>query len=87
MAKFALQLPIELKIETRNGGLRKLVLRRVAEDLGLSRSITGKPKKAVQYATGVNEALRKTAKAKGMPVKECVQKTFQTVFKKMVRIE
>jgi asparagine synthase (glutamine-hydrolysing) len=87
MAKFALRLPIELKIEMRNSGLRKLVLRRVAEDLGLPRSITSKPKKAVQYATGVNETLRKTAKAKGMPVKQYVQKTFQTVFKKMVRIE
>jgi asparagine synthase (glutamine-hydrolysing) len=83
IAKFATQLPLELKIETKDNGLRKLVLRQVAENLGLPQSIAEKPKKAIQYATGVNKTLKKLATIKGISMKEYVQEIFQTVFKKM----
>jgi asparagine synthase (glutamine-hydrolysing) len=84
MAKFATELPVELKIEMKNNALRKLVLRKVAENLGLPQFIVKKPKRAIQYATGINKTLKKLATVKGMPVKEYVQETFQTVLKKMM---
>jgi asparagine synthase (glutamine-hydrolysing) len=84
IAEFATELPLELKIEMKDDGLRKLVLRRVAENLGLPQFIVKKPKKAVQYATGINKTLKKLATMKGMSMKECMQETFQTVFKKMM---
>jgi len=59
IAEFALSLPVELKIEKKAGSLRKLVLRKVAENVGLPASISEKPKKAVQYSTGVKGALKK----------------------------
>jgi asparagine synthase (glutamine-hydrolysing) len=62
IAEFALKLPLELKIEQKPDSLRKLVLRKVAENLGLPKSISDKPKKAVQYATGVSDVLKKLAK-------------------------
>jgi len=83
IAKFATELPVELKIEMKENGLRKLVLRQVAENLGLPQFIAKKPKRAIQYATGVNKTLKKLARTKGVPMKECVQETFQTVLKKM----
>jgi len=83
IAKFATELPVELKIAMKDNGLRKLVLRRVAENLGLPQFIAKKPKRAIQYATGVNKILKKLATMKGMPMKEYIQETFQTVLKKM----
>jgi asparagine synthase (glutamine-hydrolysing) len=87
IAKFATQLPVELKIEMKDNGLRKLVLRRVAENLGLPQFIAEKPKRAIQYATGVNKILKKLARTKGVPVKEYMKETFQTVLKKMMKNE
>ena len=55
IAKFATELLVELKIEKKDSGLRKLVLRRVAENLGLPHFIAKKPKRAIQYATGVTK--------------------------------
>jgi asparagine synthetase B (glutamine-hydrolysing) len=76
IAEFALALPLELKIERREDTLRKLVLRKVADNMGLPASITEKPKKAVQYSTGVNNALKKIAKRKNASVAEYVNKLF-----------
>jgi asparagine synthase (glutamine-hydrolysing) len=76
IAKFALNLPIELKIERSADTLRKLVLRKVAVDMGLPSSIVEKPKKAVQYATGINVALKKLAKKQETTVTEYVNKLF-----------
>jgi asparagine synthase (glutamine-hydrolysing) len=84
IAKFATDLPVELKIGLSDDDLRKLVLRRVAENLGLPQFIAKKPKRAIQYATGINNTLRKLAKREGLAIKEYVQKTFQTVVKKML---
>jgi asparagine synthase (glutamine-hydrolysing) len=76
LAEFAVALPVELKIEKRADTLRKLVLRKVAENMGLPASITEKPKKAVQYATGINNALKKIAKKQKTTVTEYVNKLF-----------
>ena len=76
IAKFALNLPVELKIERSADTLRKLVLRKVAADMGLPSSIVKKPKKAVQYATGISDALKKLAKKQKTTVTEYVNKLF-----------
>jgi asparagine synthase (glutamine-hydrolysing) len=76
IAKFALNLPVELKIERKADSLRKLVLRKVALDMGLPSSIVEKPKKAVQYATGINDALKKLSKKKGRTMKDYVNTLF-----------
>jgi asparagine synthase (glutamine-hydrolysing) len=77
LAEFALSLPLQLKIEPANNTLRKIVLRKAAEKMGLSPQITNKPKKAVQYATGVSKALKKLAKRNKLSLKEYLQKVFQ----------
>jgi asparagine synthase (glutamine-hydrolysing) len=81
LAKFAASLPLQIKIESPNDILRKTVLRKVAEDIGLPHFIVNKTKRAIQYATGVNKIIKKLAKKKGFSTKEYLQKMFQTVFK------
>ena len=76
LAEFAMALPVELKIERKAGSLRKLVLRKTAENMGLPASITEKPKKAVQYATGINGVVKKLAKKHKATVAEYINTLF-----------
>jgi len=80
LAEFANSLPIGFKIEAKVGSLRKLVLRKVAEDMGLPTVISMKPKKAVQYATGINDALKKLAKKESTSLKEYASQLFTRQF-------
>ena len=82
IAKFATNLPVELKIRLPDDGLRKLVLRKVAKDLRLPESVVEKPKKAIQYATGVNRILEKLARSEGMSIREYTQRKFDAIFRK-----
>jgi asparagine synthase (glutamine-hydrolysing) len=77
IAKFAMSLPIECKIEPRPDTLRKLVLRRVALNAGMPTSVVDKPKKAVQYSTGINDAVKRIAKKNGKTVNEYINELFQ----------
>jgi asparagine synthase (glutamine-hydrolysing) len=74
---FALDLPLDLKFEQKQDTLRKLVLRKVALNLGLPASIVEKPKKAVQYSTGINEAVKKIAKRHEQTVNEYIAGLFE----------
>jgi len=83
IAEFALGLPVDLKIEKKADGLRKLVLREVAKNFSLPASVVEKPKKAVQYSTGVNAVLEKIAKRHGSTINEYVKKLFAEQKKNM----
>jgi len=84
IAKFAIDLPLKLKIRPSRNTLRKLVLRQAAKRLGLPESIVNRPKKAIQYATGVNKTLKEIARKKGLSMSEYLQKTFQATFKETI---
>ncbi len=75
LVEFALKLPLELKIEPRNG-LRKIALRKAAETAGVPSQIANAPKKAVQYATGVSKALWRLAKKNNMPLRKYLENIF-----------
>ena len=77
LAEFALSLPIECKIEQKADTLRKLVLRKMALDAGLPVVIAEKPKKAVQYSTGINDAAKRVAKKHQKTINEYVNDLFQ----------
>ena len=87
IARFAVNLPVTLKLVLPDDGLRKLVLRRVAENLGLPKFIVERPKKAIQYATGVNKVLKKQANKEGLSLREYLCQTFQTLRKQMMEDE
>jgi asparagine synthase (glutamine-hydrolysing) len=81
MAEFAIDLPLELKIERTDNTLRKLILRRVARDLGLPQPIVDRPKRAIQYTTGINKAIMKMAKQERVSMTEYLRKVFHSTFK------
>ena len=76
LAEFAIGLPVELKIENKIDTLRKLVLRKMALDVGLPTLMSEKPKKAVQYSTGINDAVKRIAKKNDKTVNEYVSELF-----------
>ena len=83
IAKFAISLPIKLKLERSQNTLRKLVLRNAAKNLGIPENIAEKPKKAIQYTTGINRALEKICRKKKIAIKEYLQMAFQNAAKRM----
>ncbi len=77
LVEFALGLPVEMKIESKADTLRKLVLRKVALNVGMPTSMAQKPKKAVQYSTGINDAIKRIAKTHEKTVNEYIDEIFQ----------
>jgi asparagine synthase (glutamine-hydrolysing) len=82
LVEFALGLPVDLKFEQKQDTLRKLVLRKVALNLGLPDSIVEKPKKAVQYSTGINDAVKKIAKKHEQTVNEYIAGLYNNSYKR-----
>jgi asparagine synthase (glutamine-hydrolysing) len=78
VVEFAMSLPIECKMEPKAETLRKLVLRKAALNAGVPQSVADKPKKAVQYSTGVNEAIKRIAKKQDKTVKQYIAELFET---------
>ncbi len=77
MVNLALSLPIETKILSSKDRLRKRVLRKAARKLGVPKFIAEAPKKAIQYTSGVNQAMKKIAKQAGLPLREYTEKLYR----------
>ncbi|MGD6807762.1 MAG: DUF7411 family protein [Candidatus Bathyarchaeia archaeon] len=77
VAKFAMSLPVECKFEAKSDTLRKLVLRKVAKNLGVPTVISDKPKKAVQYSTGINTVVKRIAKKENKTVGEYITELYE----------
>ena len=75
LTQFALSLPVELKLSPENH-VGKRVLRILAEDLGLPSAIVERRKRAIQYSTGVDKALRKIARRQGLTLTGFLQRRF-----------
>jgi len=80
VVNFALNLPLTLKILSPNDLLRKRVLRKTAEDFGLPHFIANKAKKAVQYTSGADKALRKLAKREDLTPYQYCTRIFRDLF-------
>jgi asparagine synthase (glutamine-hydrolysing) len=80
VVRFTLTLPVNLKITSAEDNLRKHVLRRVAQNMSIPTFISDKTKKAVQYTTGVDRAIRELARKKGLTQKDYVKKVFQEIY-------
>jgi asparagine synthase (glutamine-hydrolysing) len=77
---FALRLPLRRKIASAEDVLRKRVLREVAHNLGIPAFIADKPKKAVQYTTGVTKALQQIARKENLTLREYAKKRFDNIY-------
>jgi asparagine synthase (glutamine-hydrolysing) len=79
IAEFAMGLPVECKIEAKSDTLRKLVLRKAAQNLGVPTVVADKPKKAVQYSTGISDAVKRIAKKEDKTVGEYIGDLFERI--------
>jgi asparagine synthase (glutamine-hydrolysing) len=77
LIEFATSLPVNLKVEQKQNSLRKIVLRKTALNMGLPPSIVNKPKKAVQYSTGINNTIKRIAQKNGQTVNEYISSLFK----------
>jgi asparagine synthase (glutamine-hydrolysing) len=72
--EYALRLPASLRVKISDGNvIRKYVLRRLAARLKLPDSVVDRPKKAVQYSSGVQKVLLKEAKRRGMSLSNMLE--------------
>jgi len=79
LAEFALSLPVTLKISSEKDPLRKRILRKLAERIGLPAEVYLRPKKAIQYGTGVSKALRKISKRNGLDTQSFINQIFRRI--------
>jgi len=75
--EYGLGIPVQHKLTGAEDGLRKRILRKLAKRKGIPDKFSDRPKKAAQYSTGVNNALRKIAKRKDMNVRELILSRFK----------
>jgi asparagine synthase (glutamine-hydrolysing) len=70
LVQIAKEIPIEYKVKNDE---RKIILKKVAMELGLPDEIINQDKKAAQYSSGIIKELRKIAKREKMTVNELIQ--------------
>ncbi len=81
IVRMALSFPPQLKVEGATDGLRKRVLRATAQRVGLSSEVVGRPKKALQYGSGSQKAIRRIARRRGFrDAREYLAAVFRAVF-------
>jgi asparagine synthase (glutamine-hydrolysing) len=78
---YGLKIPLNLKLPE-NNSIRKLILRKLAKKIGFPEIIINRPKKAVQYSTGVSKMLKKTAKKSKVPLHVYLKERFKLIKKK-----
>ncbi|UCH57849.1 MAG: hypothetical protein JSV18_02805 [Candidatus Bathyarchaeota archaeon] len=84
LVEWGLALPVELKLPRDLESQRKLILRSLAKKLGFPDEISSRRKRAVQYSTGVNAALKKCAKKKGKTLDEYLSDKFAQLKNEML---
>jgi asparagine synthase (glutamine-hydrolysing) len=80
VVRFALSLPLKLKIASPEDVLRKKVLRHLALAVGIPAFIANRTKKAIQFATGIDKTLRKLAKDKGLTFTGYINQAFKEAY-------
>jgi asparagine synthase (glutamine-hydrolysing) len=80
VVRFSLSVPASLKIESARDKLRKRILRQVARNLGIPLSIAERPKKAVQFSSGVDKALKLLANKKGFTQRSYIESVFKQIY-------
>jgi asparagine synthase (glutamine-hydrolysing) len=76
LVEYGLSIPIEQKLPFTIEDPRKKILRELAISRGIPEKLANRPKKAAQYSSGVNKALKKIARKDGMNLRELVKLRF-----------
>jgi asparagine synthase (glutamine-hydrolysing) len=79
--EFSLAIPSQFKVRAGNDLTRKWVLRNVAKRQGLPEDMIWRRKKAIQHGTGVENAIRKLAKKRGLTADGYLLKVHEEVIR------
>jgi len=79
---FGLALPVHMKLSADEKSPRKLLLRKLGSRIGLNDAISFRPKRAVQYSTGVTKALKQLARRNGTTPSPYLREKFRLIKKK-----
>jgi asparagine synthase (glutamine-hydrolysing) len=79
LINFSLAIPSEFKVSDCNDTTRKWILRDVARTSGVPEELVWRRKKAIQHGTGVEKAILKLAKSRGLQPDLFLSKTFEEV--------
>jgi asparagine synthase (glutamine-hydrolysing) len=74
---FAINIPLNHKILGEMDSIRKHILREIALEIGVPRSVALKKKKAFQYSSGMHKALLKLVRQKDFTKKKALEMGFQ----------
>lgn len=77
---YALRLPLRFKISSVEDEHRKIIIRKVAERMGLPERTAWGRKKSLQYSTLTDKAIRKLAKTKGRSPEKYLKDIFEKLF-------
>lgn len=86
LVMLGLSLPPKLKLPSNLRGLRKRVLRHLARSLNIPREVAQRPKKAVQYSTGVNKTLLKLSKREDKRLHSYLEDKFNAMYPREFRL-
>lgn len=82
IADFCISLPYKYKIKTiNNQKIRKYLLRKLGEHLGLSKELSLTEKKSAQYSSGIMKVMLRLAKDKGIQLREYIEELRRTISK------
>jgi len=76
LISFVLSLPVSLNIKSADDHLRKHVLRKMAKNIGLPPLVYERPKKAIQYATGVDKIIRRLGRKEKLNLGKFIKDNF-----------
>jgi len=80
---FVLSLPLSLKIGGVEESRQKLVLRQVAKLQGVPNSVSERPKRAIQYTTGVATSIRMLSRKASLAPQEYISKIYNDMRREM----
>jgi asparagine synthetase B (glutamine-hydrolysing) len=79
MVGLSQRVPLEMKVRSPSDGHRKWILREAAIALGVPSAIAMQPKRAIQYASGVDKAIREIAKKHQLAPSTYLERKSQTL--------
>jgi len=79
ITEFASRVPLAMKVRSPSDDVRKWILRDVAIKLGIPSEIAMRPKKAIQHASGVEEAIREIARKHGLTASDYLEQRFRAI--------
>ena len=77
--EYGLSIPTSMKLSSDPNCIRKLVLRKLAKSIGIPDEFADRPKKAAQYSTGVDKALRRIAKRRNLSIRELIEMRYKEI--------